>query len=46
MFLRSLLFFLLLFFVARAVWRLLRGIVQGATSPGAAIGRGARRRRR
>ena len=29
---RGLLFFLMLFFIARAVWRLLGGIVEGATS--------------
>ena len=39
MFLRWLLFYLMLFFVARAVWRLLQGIIQGATSPGAGSAR-------
>jgi len=29
---RGLLFYLMLFFIARAVWRLLQGIVQGASS--------------
>jgi YHS domain-containing protein len=32
--LRGLLFWLLLFFLARAVWRLLQGIAQGVTSGG------------
>jgi YHS domain-containing protein len=31
---RGLLFYLMLFFIARAVWRLLQGIVQGASSSG------------
>ena len=31
--LRGLLLYVMLFFVARAVWRLLQGIIQGATSP-------------
>jgi YHS domain-containing protein len=30
---RGLLFYVMLFFIARAVWRLLQGIVQGASSP-------------
>jgi hypothetical protein len=40
---RAILFFLLILFLARAVWRLLGGIVQGAasTGPAAAGGRGA-----
>ena len=29
---RGLLFYVMLFFIARAVWRLLQGIIQGATS--------------
>jgi len=31
---RGLLFYVMLFFIARAVWRLLQGIVQGASSSG------------
>ncbi|MGH9175295.1 MAG: hypothetical protein ACRD1H_13110 [Vicinamibacterales bacterium] len=36
MLLRSFLFFLLVVFLARAVWRLVRGIVQGASGPASA----------
>jgi YHS domain-containing protein len=43
--LRGLLFYLMLFFIARAVWRLLQGIIQGASSsssPGARAAPGSR----
>ena len=35
---RGLLFYVMLFFIARAVWRLLQGIIQGATSSSSSSG--------
>ena len=42
MFFRGLLFYVMLFFVARAVWRLLQGVMQGATCPSSGRGRAGR----
>ena len=41
MLLRGLLFYLMLFFIARAVWRLLQGIIQGASSSSSSGARAA-----
>lgn len=38
---RGLLFYVMLFFIARAVWRLLQGIIQGASSSSSAGARAA-----
>ena len=42
MLLRGLLFLILFWMIARAFWRLMDGIVRGATSPGAPAGSSAR----
>jgi YHS domain-containing protein len=39
---RGILFYVMLFFVARAVWRLLQGIIQGATSSSSGTAAGPR----